>query len=92
MNIAFVVILTACILLRIIDSHESEDMKPPDFLDKLNATVRQEFMDIAKNHTLDPEEKRAAILQWGSKHNLENEAREHEERMDALRKELTSPP
>ncbi|XGW31893.1 hypothetical protein V3C99_010231, partial [Haemonchus contortus] len=76
----------------IIGAHDNEEMKPPDFLDKLNATVRQEFMDIAKNHTLDAEEKRAAVLQWGRKYNLEKEAEQHEERMDALRKELSSPP
>ncbi|VDO88793.1 unnamed protein product [Haemonchus placei] len=90
MNITFAFVFTACVLFCMIGAHDDEEMKPPDFLDKLNATVRQEFMDIAKNHTLEPEEKKAAILQWGSKHGLEDVARQHEERMDKLRKEVSS--
>ncbi|VDO33251.1 unnamed protein product [Haemonchus placei] len=54
-------------------SHEHGGERPPkpEFLDKLNDTLREEFWNIVKDRSIPPNEKREKVLAWGEKYGLE---------------------
>ncbi|KAK5984581.1 hypothetical protein GCK32_019996 [Trichostrongylus colubriformis] len=90
MKIALAILVTAYAVLLVLGGHHSSESgerpPPPEFLNTVNDTVRKEFWEIVKNRALPPEEKKASVLEWGKKYNLETQAQQHEAMIEEWRK------
>ncbi|PIO67930.1 hypothetical protein TELCIR_10301 [Teladorsagia circumcincta] len=56
----------------------------PDYLKDANETVRNEFFDIARNQAVPLDQRREQVIEWAKKYGLEEQARQHEEKVKAM--------
>ncbi|PIO62497.1 hypothetical protein TELCIR_15941 [Teladorsagia circumcincta] len=84
MNTTLFVLLAGCAVFYTVFAHPPPGCQrppKPEFLDNANETVRKEFFDIVKNHGVPPEQKRAQVLEWAKRYGLEEQAKQHEDKV-----------